>query len=504
MANDGTVTVWAQEFDFGSFDNCTDVDDLRFTIVQSGGVPAQPGDADFEDQIGITFNCNEFSSFQELDVYIWDINDNSDFCTVGIILSDNGNVCDDLIEGGGTASRISGQVTTSYEMEIPDVLMTISANSLPEYPKTTITSEQGGYQFSNNPLGSDYEISAEKDEEYHLGLSTLDLVQIQRHILGTEFLDDPYKILAADASGDGFVTVADISRLRKIVLGTETVLQDMSPWLFINATEEIFDQTDPWPFVETIKIFDFEESMVNQDFIGIKIGDVNESYQASESRESGLISLQTINQEIVQGQIVRIPVVASASEILSGFQFTLDHAGLDLLSIESGKLVIEEDHIGRFNEYSTISWNHTQLQQINADEELFTLVYRADTNTDLINGIALNSSRTASEAYVGEELIIYDIELKVVDTQSNAVLLQNSPNPFISETTIGFVLPESTRAKLTILDVSGKELKVVEQVFSKGYQSVKLNREDIPTSGVIYYQLETNDFSATKKMIILE
>ena len=36
MASDGAVTVWGSEFDFGSFDNCTDVEDLRFTIVRSG------------------------------------------------------------------------------------------------------------------------------------------------------------------------------------------------------------------------------------------------------------------------------------------------------------------------------------------------------------------------------------------------------------------------------------------------------------------------------------
>ena len=71
MASDGSVTVWGAEFDFGSFDNCTAVEDLSFSIVRAGESPILPGNPGFEDQSGITFQCSEFSSFSELDCLLY-------------------------------------------------------------------------------------------------------------------------------------------------------------------------------------------------------------------------------------------------------------------------------------------------------------------------------------------------------------------------------------------------------------------------------------------------
>ncbi|MBL0102221.1 MAG: hypothetical protein IPP49_21100 [Saprospiraceae bacterium] len=41
--------------------------------------------------------------------------------------------------------------------------------------------------------GQDYQITASKGGDYLNGVSTLDLVLIQRHILGIQTLDSPYK-----------------------------------------------------------------------------------------------------------------------------------------------------------------------------------------------------------------------------------------------------------------------------------------------------------------------
>ena len=84
-------------------------------------------------------------------------------------------------------------------------------------------------------------------------------------------------------------------------------------------------------------------------------------------------------------------------------------------------------------------------------------------------------------------------------------LEQNTPNPFKSETTIGFTLPEASSATLTITDVTGKVVKVVRGDYAKGYNTVTLKRSDIGVNtGVLSYQLESATHSATKQMIIIE
>ena len=60
------------------------------------------------------------------------------------------------------------------------------------------------------------------------------------------------------------------------------------------------------------------------------------------------------------------------------------------------------------------------------------------------------------------------------------------------------------KAKVSIYDVTGKVLKVVERTFNKGYNAVTLNKGELPATGVMYYQLDAADFSDIKKMILLE
>ena len=98
-----------------------------------------------------------------------------------------------------------------------------------------------------------------------------------------------------------------------------------------------------------------------------------------------------------------------------------------------------------------------------------------------------------------------DVELNFNGQASTAFdLYQNTPNPFKGETVIGFNLPESAAATLTIYDVSGKVLKLVRGEFGQGYNEVIINRSELSGAGVLYYQLDTDTHSATKKMILID
>ncbi|NND08847.1 MAG: tandem-95 repeat protein [Saprospiraceae bacterium] len=81
-------------------------------------------------------------------------------------------------------------------------------------------------------------------------------------------------------------------------------------------------------------------------------------------------------------------------------------------------------------------------------------------------------------------------------------LYQNRPNPFEEETSIGFYLPKAASATLRIYDVTGRLLKVIEGDYAKGYQEVEVHARDINTRGMLYYQLDTDKFIATKRMVL--
>ena len=141
------------------------------------------------------------------------------------------------------------------------------------------------------------------------------------------------------------------------------------------------------------------------------------------------------------------------------------------------------------------------------------------TEGNLSTMMSIGSEITEAEAYheSGKDADIMDVELTfgelpTVATGVEFALFQNEPNPFVDRTNIGFTLPEAMDAKLTVFDVTGKIVKMVEGEYEAGYNEITLQQQDLGTTGMLYYRLDAGhvsatggaDFSAVKKLIIIE
>lgn len=86
----------------------------------------------------------------------------------------------------------------------------------------------------------------------------------------------------------------------------------------------------------------------------------------------------------------------------------------------------------------------------------------------------------------------------------NYYLSQNYPNPFNPVTKITYSIAEPGRVKLKIYDILGKELiTLVDEQQSTGVHEVSLDASGF-ASGIYFFKIEANDFSYTRKMIILK
>ncbi len=128
---------------------------------------------------------------------------------------------------------------------------------------------------------------------------------------------------------------------------------------------------------------------------------------------------------------------------------------------------------------------------------------KARENTTLSKELSASSRYTTAEAY-GANGELLNVQLTFGnEVAAGFELYQNIPNPFTGVTRIGFRLPEPAAAALTIMDASGKVVRVVKGDFGKGYNEVSLS-DFGGVSGVLYYQLETPTHSATRKMVVVE
>jgi hypothetical protein len=83
-------------------------------------------------------------------------------------------------------------------------------------------------------------------------------------------------------------------------------------------------------------------------------------------------------------------------------------------------------------------------------------------------------------------------------------LNQNFPNPFNPSTTISFSIPQAEHVKLSVYDLSGREVSLLlDKFLNAGNYRINWSALNV-SSGIYFYKLEAGGFSETKKMIFIK
>lgn len=84
------------------------------------------------------------------------------------------------------------------------------------------------------------------------------------------------------------------------------------------------------------------------------------------------------------------------------------------------------------------------------------------------------------------------------------LLKQNYPNPFNPSTTISYSLPQNGNVEIKLYDVLGNEIAtVLNSVKEAGNYDVKFDASSL-ASGMYIYTIRVNDYTATKKMLLVK
>ena len=517
LMSTGMVTIWADDLNNKSEHPCYDNEQIETAIVRAGG--------SFDDaSASMTFDCADFVNGPDVDVDFYAFIDLGgghilkDFTTVTVTLQDNAGACDGFGDGQNTAQSafISGSIRTENADAVPDIEVGLlggnqGANAL----DATSTDAAGSYAFPAMPVGGEYIIDPVSNNDYLNGVTTLDLVLIQRYILGMADLGSAYKIISADINNDRNVSAIDLVDLRSVILGVTSEFTNNESWRFIDADFKFSDNTNPLsePLSEQYDISSLSTNM-NVNFIGLKVGDVNGSVDAASTlaQSRSVFAIELADVSYKAGDIISVPVKVAKAINTVGLQFTaqFDKSNLIFAGVDSDELSILPEHIGfsRVNDgMITVSWNEVNAQRIDANGSLMTFNFKAIQSGKLSEMLSINSAITTAEIY-NAQMETMDI-VTTYNTNSDLVaagfeLYQNTPNPFADQTMFTFKLPQASNATLSIFDVTGKLVKVTRGSFDKGINTIELSKDEIPVTGVLYYTLETEGFTDTKRMVVLK
>ncbi len=91
-----------------------------------------------------------------------------------------------------------------------------------------------------------------------------------------------------------------------------------------------------------------------------------------------------------------------------------------------------------------------------------------------------------------------------INLPHNYQVFQNYPNPFNPSTTISFNLPEKSHVSIDIINLKGQKVyKITDQSFSAGSHEVIWNADGF-SSGIYIYRITTENFTYSKKMLLLK
>ena len=443
-------------------------------------------------------------------VQLWaeDAAGNVSSCNVFLLVQDNASTC-------GGCANLDGFIKTEDGKGVRDAQIVLhDLSALPQAFPVWRPSDGAGYYSSTFGVhpGSTLQICPSLDKHPLNGVTTLDLALITKHVLGLATLDSPYKYIAADANRSGTITTFDAVEFRKLILGLYDSLPNNHSWRFVEQAFVFPNPADPFqttaPFPECASRPNGYGHLYDVNFIGIKIGDVNNTTipnfaGEAEDRSTDTLHIALADRMVLPGDIFEVGFQQPA--LLVAQQFTLEHPGLVLLDILPESPSLQLEHFGQFPQKQALSfaWN----SEGTAENPAFRLRFRALAAGRLRQMLALSNRFTPSVAYrsteAGQASLALRFEASHADDKNAPfALYQNQPNPFQDVTTIDFYLSQSGKVALSVLDATGKLLHRQEKSFGKGRNQFVV--DGLSARGVLYYTVQTETAGQTLKMVRTE
>jgi len=377
----------------------------------------------------------------------------------------------------------------------------------------TTTNVSGEYSLPSVQGGWSYEVTASDTGILSQAISAYDAALILRHIAQLDTLEDN-QLIAADVSGDGTASSTDAANIGQWGVGLINDFPSGKSWYFAP---------------DIISIDPLTQDTLNIDFTGIAYGDVSGNWDCvlaklaeypfviDETRplqvdtpDEYIFSLSEPKEVQIDGDdyiIYDLNVNTTRGILAFTFKFLLGGG--------------EKDYV-EFLPSSEFT-NHISASNYKENQFIITSagIYPSNEDKQEIGQILLNKS--APDPW-GDLVLIYAeanekstsytyptaIQENVENIPEDFRLYQNYPNPFNNNTVIEYDIPVNTEVSLKIFDLQGRLVKklVNNLTTSPGKYIVVWNgtndrNREVP-SGLYFFQINSNEYSDVKKLLLIK
>lgn len=508
MPQGGMVTLWARDFDASSYDNCTKRENLKFSFSPDVLEASH------------TFTCDDVGVVP-LQIYATDEAGNQAYCNVNITIADNESVCPDMHPLTGdvemfTSDAVSGAEVSLYKiMSDGSTLMDMSRES----------ADDGSYKVGFGTTQYDRMLDVTKESDPMSGISTLDLVYLQQHIMGTQPLTHPAALRAADVDGSGRAGVNDLLMLRDAFLsGGKSLKGAILPWEFYPADCDWLPNGEPACDFQ-VEIDHTAPPTYPINFIGYKVGDINGDAMHDPANRSAYkypIGVKYDSEEQAYLFIALEPLDAL------GMQLSLKPSLLGgLRPLSGGELNIGDQTCYVDNERNVVnlSWVPPVAEQFTEGEVLFVMrvpefqthridiarwakgvyrneVYLTDRTAVPVELRALDSNGQVTGIGTQDvsEVQPQDVDKgQIVDTGSAEPFF--APNPMSEAGLLYFRLMKEEQVNFEVFSANEQIVVSKKIAGQRGMNEILITARELGLSGVFLYRLTIGNESYTGRII---
>ena len=152
-----------------------------------------------------------------------------------------------------------------------------------------------------------------------------------------------------------------------------------------------------------------------------------------------------------------------------------------------------------------MGYDGTILHTIDEGENWITQISRTSNDLESVFFIDINTGWAVG----GRDTILSYSDYTFTDDDKphnyprTFSLAQNYPNPFNPETEIAFDLPEAVKVTVLVYNILGQVVEILmDSELEAGHYTVQWNASDM-VSGLYFYSIKANDFTSTKKMVLM-
>ena len=397
--------------------------------------------------------------------------------------------------------NISGKIIGADGDPLSNITVNINGQSV-------LTSSDGNYSINEIQFQSNLVISPSKLDGITEMVSTFDIVLITKHILSSELLDSPLQLIAADVNDSGSISAFDIVLIRRVILGINNEFPNNTSWRFIPADFDLSSMTALSDIPTNITINNFTSDQINQDFIGVKIGDVSSNtpngFNLSEKRVKQTLLMEIPSNPFEAGTTIELPIHFPNLNEFIGFQLELNFDP-SLLQFEelnsSSNLKLDTDNIS----YQYLREGKILISWVGSDQA--TNRETNSINLEFFTKKAGNTGRVIwlGKQYLTTEAYTQDLQIKEVFVSPrvstiNTASIQVYPNPASNFIRINVPKRHSIIREITLYNNLGLKVKRIPTPKIEGNTYTMLLDNIAPGT---YFIICTSDESKLTKRVLI-